>query len=106
VKENIQGALNFFQYTPEIVLSVGRDQIMGHLFDNSPGGVNNRRSKKYLVYKKNWIDVELRSKFHGSENIKDLCNEIKFTKCKDYFQYTDQWKMPIESFLNFLEFNK
>ena len=103
VSEKITAATNFFQYTPEIVLSVGRDPIMQHLFSTSPPEKTSSRSKKYIVYKKNWIDIELRSKFHGAEKIMDLCDHLRETVCRDYLDYTELWKMPIDNFLCMLE---
>lgn len=103
VVRNITAATNFFQFTPEIVLSVGNDTLMSNLFLNSPEGKVSSRSTKYLVYKKNWIDVELRPKFHGSERVMDLCDDMRNNICLEYSQYDGQWKMPVDDFLHRLE---
>jgi hypothetical protein len=103
VEQDITIAPGFFQYTPEIVLSMGRDPIMQHLFKNSPEGKKSSRSKKYLVYKKNWIDISLRPKFHGGEKLEEICKELRNTICQEYKEYTELWKMPVDSFLNMLE---
>jgi hypothetical protein len=103
VDQHITAATNFFQYTPEIVLSVGRDSIMSDLFAKSPEEKKSSRSKKYIVYKKNWIDIELRQKFHGCENIMSICDELRNTICLSNSQYTDIWKMPVDNFLSMIE---
>lgn len=103
IQENITAATNFFQYTPEIVLSVAKDPIMQHLFRTSPEWKSSSRSTKYLVYKKNWIDIELRPKFHGGEKVASLCEYLRDGLCKQYLDYTTEWKMPIDQFIKNLE---
>lgn len=103
IAENITAATNFFQYTPEIVLSVGKDPIMQHLFEASPEGKISSRSKKYIVYKKNWIDSELRPKFHGAEKVMSSCDNLRNNICLKYSDYTELWKMPVKKFLMMLE---
>jgi hypothetical protein len=104
VSKNIVAATNFFQFTPEIVLSVGKDTLMHHLFANSPEGKVSSRSTKYLVYKKNWIDAELRPKFHGSEKVMEICDFLRNGVCKKYDMYTELWKMPVDQFLSMLDY--
>jgi hypothetical protein len=104
ISENITAATNFFQFTPEIVLSVGKDALMKHLFSKSPEGKVSSRSTKYLVYKKNWIDAELRPKYHGSEKVMELCNSLRNGICKNYDTYTELWKMPVDQFLSTLDY--
>lgn len=104
VAEKITAATNFFQFTPEIVLSVGSDPLMTHLFSKSPEGKVSSRSTKYLVYKKNWIDAELRPKFHGSEKVMHLCDNLRSGICIQYSSYTELWKMPVDEYLSMLNY--
>ena len=104
ISKNITAATNFFQFTPEIVLSVGKDALMKHLFSKSPEGKVSSRSTKYLVYKKNWIDAELRPKYHGSEKVMELCDSLRNGICKNYDAYTELWKMPVDRFLSMLDY--
>lgn len=101
--QNITAANGFFQYTPEIVLAMGRDPLMEHLFKNFPEGKKSSRSKKYLVYKKNWIDIKLRPKFHGGEKLEEICKNLRNSVCQNYMDYTTLWKMPVDQFLNMLD---
>lgn len=100
----IQGSINFFQQTPEIVLAMGDHPLMKRLFEKNIIGKQSSRSTKYLIYKQFWNDLELRPKFHGGENIKNVCDFLRKTKLVQHRNYNEKWKMPVNDFLNSLRF--
>jgi hypothetical protein len=104
-KTSIQGSINFFQQTPEIVLSMGNHPLMKELFEKNIVGKQSSRSTKYLVYKEYWNDIELRPKFHGGEKIKNICDFLRKTKLIQYRDYDTKWKLPVNDFLNMLKYN-
>lgn len=98
IANNMTAAINFFQMTPEIVLSVGCDPIMLELFQSPPSETINSRYAKYRIYQKNW-NIEIREKYHGCELIQDCCDQIQQKFLSAYKPYTDKWKMPVGEFL-------
>jgi hypothetical protein len=100
VGHNIVGSINFFQQTPEVVLSIAQDPLIQNLVKDNPEGKQSSRSTKYQVYKKYWPDIDLRSKFHGAEKIEDLCDYINKDKLlKEFFNYTTRFKIPFNEFV-------
>jgi len=103
VNKNIKGGINFFQYTPEIVLSMALDPLMQNLVNNNPVGKQSTRSTKYLIYKKYWPDIDIREKYHGGEKIPLLTEYLNKDKLlKKYYSYTSRWKKPFDDFVNLL----
>ena len=103
VRTGIKGGINFFQHTPEIVLSMALDPLIQNLILNSPTGKQSTRSTKYLVYKKHWPDAKMRHKYHGGEKISNLTDFInKDILIKNYYQYNAKWKMPFDDFIEML----
>jgi len=102
IEKKITAAINFFQMTPEIVLSVGRDPIMLELFQPSQHETINSRYAKYKIYQEHW-DIQIREKYHGCELIQDRCDQIQQNFLSAYKPYTDKWKMPVHEFLHRLE---
>jgi hypothetical protein len=101
VRNNIEGSINFFQQTPEIVLAMALDPMIQDLVKNNPVGKQSTRSTKYLVYKKYWNDVELRPKFHGGENIDNVCDYIQKTRLNKFYRsYNDKYKLGFDNFVN------
>lgn len=98
IANNMTAAINFFQMTPEIVLSVGRDPIMQELFRSPQNETINSRYAKYKIYQKNW-NIQIREKYHGCELIQDSCDQIQQKFLLAYKPYTDKWKMPVDDFL-------
>jgi hypothetical protein len=100
VKKEILGAINFFQHTPELVLSMALDPLISNLISSSPVGKQSTRSTKYIVYKKYWPEIELRPKFHGGERIEDLCDEINRGKLfREFSSYNTRWEMKFTTFI-------
>lgn len=99
-ENRIISAVNFFQLTPEITLSMALDPLMQNTISKNKHP--NVRSTKYLVYKKNWIDVSLREKFNGAEKIQKLCDSINDEYLSKYSIYTSKWTMPLENYLELL----
>jgi hypothetical protein len=91
-------AVNFFQVTPEIVLSIGLDPIMSELFRSAQDETINSRYAKYKIYQKYW-GVQIREKYHGCELIQNECDQIQQKFLTAYESYTDKWKMPVNKFL-------
>jgi len=103
VAHNIVGSVNFYQQTPEIVLAMALDPAIQDVVTNNTVGKQSTRSTKYIVYKKNWPDVELRPKHTGGEKIYPLCDLLRKTVFnKRYHLYTIQWKMPFDKFVDML----
>lgn len=99
-ERKIISAVNFFQLTPEITLSMALDPLIQNtIFTNKH---SNLRSTKYLVYKKNWIDISLREKFNGAEKIQSICDKVNDRYLKKYFDYTSKWTMPLDQYLKLL----
>lgn len=100
VRKEIISAVNFFQLTPEITLSMALDPLIQHTIksDRHP----NLRSTKYLVYKKYWRDLELRQKFNGAELIQDHCDKINESYLSKYKSYTDKWAVPLDDYIKSL----
>lgn len=106
VARKIPGAINFFQQTPEVVLSMARDPLIMRTIKE--GIEPNLRSTKYEIYQKHWPDIEIRIKFNGAEKIQDLCDHVNKHYLEKYSAYTDKWTMPLGKFLltmspNYLE---
>jgi hypothetical protein len=100
VAQGIIGSINFFQQTPEIVLSMALDPLIQELFNEDVVGKHSTRSSKYLVYKKYWRDIELRKKYHGGEKISGICDHLqKSFLNKNYYYYKNKWKMPVDEFI-------
>jgi hypothetical protein len=100
VQKKIIGSINFFQQTPEIVLSMAMHPRMKNLFSEQPIGKHSSRSTKYLIYNDSWNDVEPRIKFHGGEKISGLCDYLRKTILnKKYHCYNDRWKIEINDFI-------
>ena len=105
VQKKIIGAINFFQYTPEIVLAMGLHPKMRYIFNNNSKGKQSSRSTKYLVYKDNWDDLLTRPKFHGGEKIYDICDYLRKNKLAKYRGYSQKWKKPVELFFKDLGYH-
>lgn len=103
VQKEIIGAINFFQYTPEIVLSMGLHSRMTNLFSQTNTGKQSSRSTKYLVYKDYWDDLVIRPKYHGGEKILNICDYLRKVKLIQYRDYSSKWKLPINNFLENLK---
>ena len=97
IDKKIAAAINFFQYTPEIVLSMALDPIVHDAIigDQYP----NVRQAKYAVYRKYWNDIELRTKYNGAESIQSLCDEINEKYLAENKIYTSKWSNPLYQFL-------
>jgi hypothetical protein len=103
VVHNIIGSVNFYQQTPEIVLAMAMDSAIQEIVTNNTLGKQSTRSTKYIVYKKNWSDIELRPKHTGGEKIYPLCDFLrKNIFNKKYHLYTTQWKIPFDKFVDML----
>lgn len=102
IANQMTAAINFFQMTPEIVLSVGRDPIMLELFQSSQTEIINSRYAKYRIYQEHW-NIQIREKYHGCELIQDRCDQMQKDFLSAYKPYTDKWKMPVHEFLHRLE---
>jgi len=103
VAHNIVGSVNFYQQTPEIVLAMALDPAIQEVVRNNTIGKQSTRSTKYIVYKKNWPDIELRPKHTGGEKIYPLCDLLrKNVFNKKHHLYTIQWKMPFDKFVDML----
>lgn len=103
IKHQIIGSINFYQQTPEIVLSMALDPMITDLVKNNIVGKQSSRSTKYMIYKKYWSDIEIRPKHHGGEKIYPLCDFIrKDILNKQYKAYTSKWKMPFDNFVDML----
>lgn len=100
VEKNIIGAINFFQQTPEIVLSMARDPLISTTIQESIEP--NLRLTKYKVYQKYWPEVEIREKFNGAEKIQNLCDMINEKYLFKYSKYTDKWSMPLDKFIDMM----
>lgn len=98
IEKKITAAVNFFQVTPEIVLSIGLDPIMTELFRSAQDETINTRYAKYKIYQKYW-GVQIREKYHGCELIQKECDHIQRKFLTAYESYTDKWKMPVNEFL-------
>lgn len=103
VKHGITGGINFYQQTPEIVLSMALDPLIQDLVENNTIGKQSSRSTKYLVYKRYWPDIEIRPKFHGGEKIYSLCDYLKKKSLnRKYRFYTSKWMMLFDDFIKML----
>lgn len=101
VNTGVKGGINFFQHTPEIVLSMALDPLIQNLVKTNPVGKQSSRSTKYLVYKKYWPESAMRRKFHGAEKISDLCNYLnKDILIKNFYDYSSRWTKSFDSFVN------
>lgn len=101
IANNMTAAINFFQMTPEIVLSVGCHPIMQELFQSPLDGTINSRYAKYQIYQQHW-NIQIREKYHGCELIQDSCDQVQQKFLSAYKPYTDKWKMPVDEFLHML----
>jgi asparagine synthetase B (glutamine-hydrolysing) len=103
VKKDIQGSINFFQQTSELTLSMALDNEFQKLIYTNPQGRHTSRSRKYKIYKKHWNDIVLREKFHGCEQISNLCDFVQKTYLnKEYRQYTSKFKIPVKKFIELI----
>lgn len=103
LQNNIIGSINFFQQTPEIVLSMILEPEIQNLIRNSPTGKQSTRSTKYEVYKKYYPDVEIRPKYHGMEKISNLSDFIRKSKLNRlYGEYNQKFKISMDDFTNLL----
>jgi hypothetical protein len=100
VCHDIVGSINFFQQTPEIVLSMAVEPLIQDLIKNNPIGKQSTRSTKYLVYQKYWADIESRPKFHGGEKISNICDYLRKTRLNRlYGCYNKKYKIPFNEFV-------
>lgn len=99
-QKNIISAVNFFQLTPEITLSMALDPLIQNTISTKKHP--NLRSTKYLVYKKNWIDVKIRKKYNGAELIQSICDTINQKHLIKYKNYTSRWSMPLDQYIESL----
>jgi len=68
IKHNQPGCYQFFQYTPEIMLSFLEDPIIKKWIELAPQiGFNDVRYFKAYMYKSYWPDMEVRYKYYGYE---------------------------------------
>lgn len=103
VKKNIMGSISFFQQTPEIILSMALDDEFKNLIETNPNGRHTSRSRKYRVYKRYWPDLIMREKFHGGEQILNLCDYVqKQYLNRRYREYTSKFRIPVKDFLNLI----
>lgn len=98
--ENIDGLMDFFLYTPEILLSMLNEKEILRATD--PTNINarllqNARLEKYKVYRRFWPDLASRPKFSGYEQVFDLYykKKIEFDQQRK-IQYDDTWSIDLE----------
>ena len=104
VKNEIQASINFFQQTPEILLCMANDIEFQKLVLENPLGRHTSRSRKYNVYKRYWPEILIREKFHGGENITNLCDYVqKKYLNNNYRNYTSKLKIPYEKFVSMIK---
>jgi hypothetical protein len=97
IEKQITSAVNFFQLTPEIALSMALDPLIQDTVISKR--YSNLRSTKYKVYKKYWRDIFIREKYDGSELIKPQCELINSRELYRYNEYTQRWQMPLNEFI-------
>lgn len=100
VEQNVMSAVNFFQLTPEISLSMALDPLIQDTVMSNR--YSNLRSTKYKVYKKYWRDIFIREKYDGAEFIKAECESLNSKELSKYNEYTDKWQMPLDDFVKLL----
>jgi hypothetical protein len=101
VKNSILGCLGFFMHNPEIVLAMINEPIMTKCLDNKLMHKMSSRSTKTIVYLKHWQDLELRVKYHGSEQLGGRCIDLN-RKYYIKFKSTNKWSIPIKQFKEML----
>jgi len=104
VRRGIVGSINFFQQTPEIVLSMAQDPLILNLISTDPIGKHSSRTTKYQIYKKYWSNIDVRPKYHGGEMFANVCDYIRKNRLnKINYRYNDRWKVSFDEFLNILQ---
>lgn len=110
LKHNMLGAIGFFQYTPEITLSMLREPKIERLGRNSDAYANKAydtsRFVKYNIYKKHWPDLVTRPKFSGHELVKDEFAERSKELVIDTERWIDKWLLSYDDFRSMLEPNE
>lgn len=108
VRFGILGGIGFFQYTPEITLSMLRhpkferlgkneDKMANKLYDTS-------KYIKYSIYRSYWPDLVMRPKFDGQEMVQTLFRKAEkpaLAEMSETFQ--DKFVLPYEEFRAMLE---
>lgn len=108
-KNNIEGSAAFYHYTNTLLYSI----LLEPYISNAASGANiianktikNSTVLKYYVYKKYWVDLELRQKYSGSEQIREYIRpiEIDWAKISHPIAYTDTWSKPYLDIIKELE---
>lgn len=100
IRQNIPAAVNFYQQTSEIILSMALDPIIQQTI--SQHQMPNVRLAKYHVYKKYWNDADIRPKFNGAEKIQQICDDVNDNLLKQNKIYTTKWIMPTTKFIEMI----
>lgn len=107
VLHKIYGAVGFYQFTPEITLSMlreprlerlgrGEDALANKLHDTS-------RFVKYLVYLKYWPELKLRPKFSGTEGALKVFNDRTAKLTYNDLVFDDKFVLSYNEFRDMLE---
>lgn len=97
--KNISGCPGFFQFTPEIMLSFLKDDIILDLISNKINGKLSSISSKFYVYEK-YFEIQPRIKYTGFENVLKRYYPIMFDSVKEYPKNRQIINMKYEDVIN------
>lgn len=103
-KAQRKSCYQFFQYTPELMLSYLNEPVIQEWVRLAPEiGFQDVRYFKYHMYKKHWSNVFIRNKYYGYERFADQYFKAQ-QKLKNRFGYQgDRIHITYESLLNQLD---
>ena len=99
-----KGCYQFFQYTPELMLSFLREPILRKWIEIAPRvGLANSRYWKMCLYKSIWPDMVFRKKYTGYERFAGPYLKAQEELTRRHGYRGDRLSLPVESLIRALE---
>ena len=104
LKNNQPGCYQFFQFTPEIMLSYLQEPIIKKWIELAPEmGFEDVRYFKAYMYKSYWPDLEIRNKYYGYERFADRYFKKMHELDKLYSYQQETVDIPLETLMHELK---